>query len=264
MHINVNGISIACREVGSRDAPPVILHHPLATDLSFWDATASVLAATHRVVRFDARGHGNSAVPVGPYDFATLAADVVGLMDALGIATAQFVGLSMGGMLAPLLANAYADRFSSITIASAGPKTPEPMRDAWHGRIAAVREGGMASQVAMSLDRWLTPATRAERPELADRCAAMILATPVEGYAGWCAAIATLDNLALLPRIGMPTLVIAGEADGAVPLPAVTAMAGAIPGAAFHVLPGLAHFTALEDPDAFHAILLPFLARHAH
>lgn len=263
MNAFINGIELAYADSGPRDAPTVILHHPLATDMSFWDGTVEVLSQTYRVIRFDARGHGASAVPDGPYDFATLTADVIGLMDHLAIAKAHFVGLSMGGMIAQSLGISYPERLLSLTIASAGPRTPDATRPMWLARADAARAEGMAPQVALSIPRWLTETTRRTRPDLAARCEAMVLATPAEGFAAWCAAIATLDMVAHLPGIVVPTLVVAGAEDQAVPLAASAMIASAIPGARLAVIPDAAHFSALEAPDAFHAALLPFLAEHA-
>lgn len=263
MLASINGVRIAYAEGGIASAPAVVLHHPLATEMRFWDATVGHLAKQYRVICFDARGHGHSETRVGPYDFDTLALDVVALMDHLDISRAQFVGLSMGGMVAQVLGLAHPDRFTSLTVASAGSRTPEAMRGAWLGRIETVRAQGMESQVDMSVARWLTEATRARHPELAARCAAMIRATPVEGYAGWCAAIAGLDLLDRLPDIGLPVAVIAGGEDQAVPLAAAEAMAKALPNAQLTIIPDAAHFSVLEKPDAFHDALLPFLAAHA-
>lgn len=263
MRALINGIQMNFASDGEQSAPAVILHHPLACDLGFWDATVRALAADYRVVRFDARGHGQSDAPAGPYDFATLADDVIALMDHLGIGVAQFVGLSMGGMVGQMLGLAHPDRFSSLTIASAGPRTPEPMRAAWLARITAVQDGGMASQIDGSIPRWLTAATRSERPDLVARCTASIARTKVAGYAGWCAAIAQFDALDRLGAITLPVAVIAGSDDQAVPFAAVEAMVRALPNATLSVIPDAAHFSVLEAPDAFHAALLPFLTAHA-
>ena len=58
-----------------------MLHHPLATNLTIWDELTAALSPNYRVVRFDARGHGQTEAPKGAYKFETLAADTIGLMD---------------------------------------------------------------------------------------------------------------------------------------------------------------------------------------
>src|SRR5690606_41586656 len=116
MRATINGIEMNYEVSGPSDAPAVVLHHPLATNLSTWDALTATLEPNYRVVRFDARGHGKTDAPEGPYDFETLAADVVGLMDHLGIGKAWFLGLSMGGMAVQFPVLLFHVRFYGIII----------------------------------------------------------------------------------------------------------------------------------------------------
>ncbi len=93
------------------------------------------------------------------------------------------------------------------------------------------------------------------------RVAAMIEATPVEGYAGCCAAIAQLDVLDRLPSLDIPALVVVGEHDLATPLPMAQAMHERLAGSELLVLRGAAHIGNIEQADAFNAAVLSFLAR---
>ena len=103
MRAKINGIEMTYAVSGPVSAPSVVLHHPLATNLSFWDEATAALEKTYRVIRFDARGHGATEAPKGRYDFKTLSQDVIMLMDHVGVKRAQFVGLSMGGMIGQFL-----------------------------------------------------------------------------------------------------------------------------------------------------------------
>src|SRR5215470_4064799 len=100
MHITANGIRINYALDGKEGAPWLVFSNSLATDLSMWDAQAETLAATHRVLRYDQRGHGKTEAPAGRYTFDLLMADALALMDALSVARANFCGLSMGGATA--------------------------------------------------------------------------------------------------------------------------------------------------------------------
>lgn len=258
-----DGQSFYVRVEGPARAPAVVLHHPLATNLSYWDELTAVLAPSHRVLRFDARGHGQSDAPTGRYDFATLAADVVGVMDHAGIDKAAFVGLSMGGMVGQHLGLLHADRFNCLAIVSATSRIPDEARSLWVDRVAVARAQGMVSQVAPALVRWVAEATRTNKPELIARFTKMIETTPLEGYAGWCGAIENLNITDKLPAIRLPTLVVVGERDPATPVAASEVIHKGIAGSELVVLPGVSHMLSSEDPAAFHAALLPFLARHA-
>jgi 3-oxoadipate enol-lactonase len=262
MRAHINGITMHFVITGPDSAPPVVLHHPLATDLSFWDELTGVLAPRYRVVRFDARGHGESDAPQGTYGFETLTADVIGLMNHLGIGRAAFVGLSMGGMIGQHLGFLHADRFKCLILVSTSSRIPHEARSLWTDRVVVAREKGMVSQIEPAMARWLAPATVKRNPALVARLARMIETTPLEGYAGWCATIGTLDITDKIGAISLPTLIIAGAEDPGTPPAAAEAIHKEIKGSSFVVMPGVAHQLALEDPAAFHAHVLPFLDKH--
>jgi 3-oxoadipate enol-lactonase len=259
----INGIAMRYADEGNRAGPVVVLHHPLATNLTFWDEAAAALAPTYRVIRFDARGHGQTEAPVGRYAFETLAADVVALMDHLGVTHASYVGLSMGGMVAQYLGLLHGPRFNALVIVASSSRVAAEFRSLWHDRVVVAREKGMPSQVEPAMARWVSAATRTHKPHLLKRFADMIETTPLEGYAGWCGAIEHLDMTDRLSGIKVPTRVIVGAEDPATPVAASEAIQKNIPGADLIVLPGVSHMLACEDPAGFHAALLPFLAQHA-
>ena len=262
MHAKINGINMNYETSGPATAPAVVLHHPLATNLSFWDEATKALETKYRVIRFDARGHGKTDAPHGRYDFKTLAQDTIALMDHVYVKRAAFVGLSMGGMVAQFLGLDHAARFSSLTIVSSSSKTANDMRHLWHDRVVVAREKGMKSQVEPALQRWLAASARAGRPDLVARCTRLIEATPLEGYAGWCGAIEHLDMTAKLGGIKLPTRIIVGAEDPATPPAASETIQRHIPGSELVIMPGVAHMLAIENPAAFHAELLPFLDKH--
>ncbi len=93
-------------------------------------------------MRYDPRGHGRSPAPPGPYDLADLAADVLALLDRLGAPTADFCGLSLGGMTGMQLAVDHPERIGRLVLCCTAAKLPpEP----WVERAAAVRSAGTAS-----------------------------------------------------------------------------------------------------------------------
>ncbi|MGE3067562.1 MAG: alpha/beta fold hydrolase [Hyphomicrobiaceae bacterium] len=261
MLATINGISLNYDVSGAASGAPVVLHHPLATRLGFWDELTAALAPRYRVIRFDARGHGRSDAPATPYDFPMLCADVTGLMDHLGIARAAFVGLSMGGMVGQYLGVLHPDRVSSLVLVSTTSRIPPEMRPMWSDRVGVVRKGGMASQVGPAMDRWITAANRAARPDLVARLSAMIADTPPDGYIGWCHAIGGLDVTEQLKTITTPTRVIVGAEDPSMPPAVAQVIHETINGSELVVMPAVSHQLALEDPASFHGHVLEFLAR---
>src|ERR1700761_6721221 len=85
---------------GPADAPALLLLNSLGTDLRMWDAQAAALRGEFRIVRCDARGHGDSPYTAGPWTLADLGADVLRLLDLLGIEEAHVAGVSLGGATA--------------------------------------------------------------------------------------------------------------------------------------------------------------------
>lgn len=263
MKANVNGINLNFELSGNNSGPAVVLHHPLATNLSSWDELTAALEPRYRVLRLDARGHGRSDAPKGAYTFEMLSRDVVDLMTQCGIEKAHFIGLSMGGMVGQYLGLLHPDRFHSLCLVSTSSRIPAEARPIWEQRIANAPQQGMGAQVEAALQRWLSPRAMKEDQNLVKRLTGMIEATPVDGYVGWCHAIGGLDVTDRLGAIKLPTRVIVGELDPATPVAASQAIHAAIPGSDLVVVPGVSHMLHNEEPDLFHSHALPFLDAHA-
>lgn len=260
MKTHANGIDIRYEISGhGSNRPWVTLAHSLATDLSLWDELAAALAPRFSVLRYDARGHGGSDAPEGPYSFELLTADLLGLLDALKIERTHFVGLSMGGMLAQHFALAAPQRLDRLAIVSSTSRTPPEGRALWDERIAVARSQGMQAHVESTLARWFTAPYRAAHPEVMARIGTLIAATPVAGFAGWGAAISGLDLSDRLGAVSAPTLVVVGADDPGTPPAASRAIADAIPGARLEIIPQASHQLVIEQADAFTRLLLDFL-----
>ena len=255
--VSVPGAELAVRVDGPVDAPVLLLSNSLSSDLSMWDEQLPRWSRRWRVVRYDARGHGDSVAASGPYAMAQLAGDALAVLDHLGIGKAHFCGLSMGGMVGMWLLTHAGERIDRAVLANtAAHMGPAEL---WEGRIALARAGGMEATVEPTLKRWFPPAFHARAPAALDRMGAMIRRTSVEGYAGCCAAIRDMDQRATLGTVCRPTLVIIGTHD-----PATTPQAGrlieqAIPGAIAVELEA-AHISNVEQPEAFGAAVEVFLA----
>lgn len=257
MKLTLNGIDIHY-EIAGR-GPVITFVHSLATDLSLWDALAAALAERFTVLRYDARGHGQTSAPEGPYSWPMLVDDLVGLLDALKIERTHFVGLSMGGMLGQAFALAHPERLGKLVLVSTTSRVPPEAKPLWDERIAIAREKGMQAHVAGTLERWFTAPYRAAHPEIMARIGAMVAATPVAGYAGWGAAITAFDLAGKLGAIQAPTLVVCGAEDTGTPPAANRAIAEAIPGARFELLPNASHQLVIERAEDFKRLLLDFL-----
>jgi 3-oxoadipate enol-lactonase len=240
-------VSVAVRHtvVGPADAPVLVFSNSLGATGAMWDPQARALGDRFRIVRYDTRGHGGSPVPAGPYELADLGRDVVALLDRLGVERASFCGLSLGGMTGMWLAAHAPERIERLVLCCAVPHYAD--NRPWHERAATVRAAGMDAIADAVVARWFTD--RFPRDAFA-RFRAMLVATPAEGYAGCCEAIAGMDLRADLAAIRAPTLVLAGGEDPAAPPDAIRAIADGIAGARFEVLPQAAHLASVEQAEA--------------
>ncbi len=259
MRAAANGIEIEYRFDGPADAPVVVLSHSLATTMAMWEPQLDALTGRYRVLRYDMRGHGASSAPAGPYSSSLLASDVAGLLDRLELKRVHFVGLSIGGMIGQRLAIDHASRLASVALCSTTSQITDAMRGIWDQRIAAVEAGGMASQVATTLERWFTAPYRAAHPDKAEWIGAMIRDTPVAGFIGCGRAIQNLDVGDGISAIRLPTLVMPGELDPAMPPAVSEVIHRAVPGSEFAVVANASHLANIEQPASFNERLLRFL-----
>jgi pimeloyl-ACP methyl ester carboxylesterase len=122
-----NGIRIHYRRTGSGDKPALILLHGFSDNGLCWLPVAQALEADYDIIMPDARGHGRSEAPVGPYGIV-MADDVAGLADVLGLDRPILMGHSMGGITAFTAAGRYPERFRCILLEDPAMRTPEQER----------------------------------------------------------------------------------------------------------------------------------------
>lgn len=244
--------------------PTLVMSHALGGDVSTWDTLANALAAEHRVVCYDHRGHGDSEAPPGPYTMTALTEDAEQLLAELearfGTGPAVWVGLSLGGMVGQELALRHPQRLRALVLANTTSGYGEAGRALWAQCIAAVEAGGVEAVADGAVQRWFSPAFHAERPAVVARWRRRVATTPKAGYLGACHAVMHMDTAARLERIALPTLVIAGVLDEGTPVAMAQALAQGIPGARLERLEAAAHLSVLEQPAAFEAALRRFLA----
>lgn len=252
----IDGCRLAWRMDGPADAPVLVLSNSLGTAMAMWEDQVPALARHFRVLRYDTRGHGASSVMPGDTSLDRLGRDVLGLLDALGIESAHFCGLSLGGMTGQWLGIHAPDRIDRLVIANSSSFMGPP--ESWQQRMNTVREQGMAAIAGAVLDRWFTPGFVASGASGLERTRAQLLATSADGYAACCAAIRDMDLRPVVHLVDRPTLVIAGSQDPATPPDHAQAIASAIAGARLVMLEA-AHLSNIEQPAGFTRGLLDFL-----
>ena len=257
--IHANGIELFYELSGPDDAPVVVFSNSIGTTLEMWDGQVPALAERYRCLRYDTRGHGRSPVVDRPVGIDDLAGDLAGLLDALGIAKAHVVGLSLGGMTAQALALKYPERLDRLVLMATAAWLPPP--EAWHARAETVRAQGMAAIVEAVIPRWFTPAFVSGSPDRIVPVRERFLANDPRGYARCCEAIAAMDLRPAISRIAAPTMILAGADDPATPVAMMAEIRDRIAGAMLHVLPEAAHLLAIEQSVTVTAMLARFLGQ---
>jgi len=272
MKARANGIEIEYEDYGPNDAPPALLIMGLGAQLTLWPMPMvdQLVERGYRVIRYDNRDVGLStkldhaqtpamATLVGqmmmgvkpdvPYLIADMAADAVGLLDALGIDKAHVIGGSMGGMIAQMVAATHPGRVLSLTSIfsttgnpAVGQATPEAMavltqRPTGDDEEAMVAHGVRAEKVIGS------PGYPADEAELAARVRRDFrrMHYPAGIARQMAAIIASGDRREALKTIAAPTMVIHGIDDPLVPVAGGRDTAATIPGAKIVEIPGMGH-----------------------
>ena len=253
-------MKLALQTAGEAGRDVVVLLHAIATDRSMWAPQLSALATRYHVIAIDLPGHGQSDLPAPRAGIAGFADDVIETIRSLGINRFALVGLSLGSMVAQRVTATLQDQVTALILSNGIAFAPDPVREIWNERMIEAEDSGMAATVESTLARWFTPRflESSPTPEPVTAMAKTIASTPLPGFLAAARGIAALDNRDCLHRIVTPTLVLAGEMDGASPPQAIKPIADAIPEALFATLPA-GHLMNLELADAYSARLLEFL-----
>jgi 3-oxoadipate enol-lactonase len=253
----MNAVDVDYDVTGSDSGDVIVLAGSLGSTRAMWEPLLDPLGARLRVVRFDLRGHGSSPVPPGPYSIADLGADLVRLLDTIGVARAHLCGLSLGGMAAMWTAAHQPERVDRLVVMCSSVCLPPP--SAWRTRAMLVRSGGMSAVADTVVSRWVTPRFAADNQHTVSQLRSMLSATPPTGYAASCDAIAEMDLAPLLGRITAPTLAIAAADDPATPPPHLERIAAGVQHGRCVTLEGGAHLLTVEQPRRLGELILEHL-----
>jgi pimeloyl-ACP methyl ester carboxylesterase len=263
--IATNGINLYYELHGQ--GRPVVLIPGLGYNGWMWHKMIPGLAEQFEVISIDNRGSGLSDKPAGPYTAQMLAADVIGLLDALDVPKAHIVGHSMGGFIAQAIAVDYPARVDKLVLSATNfggphhiPITPPAMAvltDVSGDPIERLRRGIVISTA---------PGFAEDNPQIIDEWVAYRVQHPIDpaGYQAQLAiGLGLLSEAASfehkLGRVNAPTLVLFGEHDAVVPPGNAELLAAKLPHAQIAILPNAGHVFPFETPQAANQVIIDFL-----
>jgi aminoacrylate hydrolase len=261
--LTVNGGDIYYEVHGA--GPPLLLISGLGGLASYWRPQLPVLTDRFQVILHDHRGTGQSARTPGRYSVDQMTADVIGLMDGLGLRDAHVLGHSTGGAIGQTLALKHGRRLKSLVLFATWCR-----KDAFFDRAFAVRkeilaksgpEGYVkASNLALHPPWWVS---QNHAQLLKEEAQALAAFPPPEILASRIDAICAFDVAARLKEIKAPTLVVCAKDDTVTPAYMSEDIARELPGAALVLLEGGGHVCSKTVPAPFNQLIRGWLLAQA-
>ena len=259
--INRDGITLYYEVSGSGTA--IVLIHGFLCDGSLFTHQTAALERTHRVINIDLRGHGRSGPSESPYTIYDLVDDVVAVLDTEGVASAVWMGLSMGGFISLRAALNRPERVRALVLidTDAGPET------LWNKLKYTTMKWGLQALGPRFIAPTVMPimfgrTTLRSRPDLWAEYYQRILNVRIKSICPGVDAITRRGDLVgRLNEIKVPTLVIVGEEDKALPLWKSRRIANHIPGAELILIPDAGHLSAVENPAPVTDVVTRFLSK---
>ncbi len=258
MLAEIHGTKIFYETAG--DGLPIVFVHGLGGTSNVWHAQRVGPAKFFKVITLDLPGSGRSDKSERHYTMERWIDQLAGLAEAAGIDKFVLVGHSMSTVLAQKFAAKHGSRLTALVLCGAMTELSAAGKEAFTKRAETVLKEGMIAVADAVLAGALTAATREANPALAGLLREVLLSNDPACYAGHCHALMNGSAKADQAGIKCPTLILLGDQDGVTPLALARPIASAIAGARLRIVPGTAHMTMLERPEAFNAALIEFLA----
>jgi len=263
--VKVSDIEIAYHIVGSGE--PLILIGGFTMVKEAWGLQVADLAKHFRIITFDNRGVGETTVPSEPFTIADMAADTVGLMNAVGMDSANIFGVSMGGLIAQVLALDYSDRVKKVALGCTthgGRHAVQPEKEVMETLAKAGDPNITVDEaIRLRLPIIFTERFMREEPERLEeffRLSKRYWPTP-QGAAGQMGALSVFNVKRRLGEISCPVLVITGIDDRMMPSDNSRLLAEGIPGAELHMVQDAGHSFFFEKPDEANRALIDFFSK---
>ena len=259
--VRVNDIELYYEFRGQAEGPTVVFVNGLLTDTASWNKHLPFFEEQYRCLVYDCRGQGQSDKPDHPYETAYHIADLAGLIEAVGVERAHFIGLSNGGVAVLAYAADHPERVVSAVASGAYPYVDTILKVKLTSWVRAMEAGGSPLRFDVA-----TPWVWGGR-FLEENYEGLLyfrekgVNMPMEWAMNLIKGAMQHDISDRLPQIQTPTLVMVGEEDVLTPPRLSRYIAERVPRSELHVMEGRGHASALEDIPQFCRVVLDFFHR---
>jgi pimeloyl-ACP methyl ester carboxylesterase len=258
MIATINGVRLSYIDQGQ--GVPILFVHGFPLSRAIWQPQIEALSKKFRIIAPDLRGHGESEAPPGIYTMDLFAEDIHALIEQQKCGSVVLVGHSMGGYISFAFYRKFPQQVRALVLACTRASADSEEGKAARENLAQRAERvGAAAVVEQMLPKMFAASTAASRPELVEHVRQIMLVTSGNGLAGALRGMAARPSaLELLPKITVPTLVIAGSEDLLITTQEAETMATAISDARLHLVHDAGHLASLENPSSVTRALQDF------
>jgi 3-oxoadipate enol-lactonase len=261
LKITINNLTISYTDAGSKEAPVILFIHGFPFNKQMWRGQVDALKEDFRVIAYDVRGHGGSAI--GDVDFSVdlFVSDLINLLDALKIEKVILCGLSMGGYIALRALEQHAHRFSALLLCDT-----QCVADSKEGKekrmkaIESIQTHGVPMYAKASIMNLFAEESFKTRPDVIGAIQRVIQQTSADTLCRTLAALAQRnETCSRLEEIKIPTLILVGREDKITPVTAARFMHERIKNSTLTIIDHAGHLTNLENPADFNQELKRFV-----
>jgi len=223
-----------------------------------WSDVAQACTSNHSGVLYDLRGHGLSRSKTDVQSVDDHVVDLIELLDFLKLETVTLAGVSIGGLIAMAAAISHPERFSKLILTATDARIGTV--ESWNQRIVSITTNSLPKLSSAIAQRWFSPTFLDQKSKIAEAFTKELSATSEKSYLASCAVLRDTDLRRSLKQIEIPTLVIGGKADLAVPIDAIEELSNTIPGSQLLCLDQTGHLPPVERPQEVAAAILKFMS----
>lgn len=259
--IKANGVTIHYEYVKSSLPVPrdrcFVFINSLGTDFRIWEDVANDLRQFGSILMFDNRGHGLSDVIANTNGLNDFAEDLLALLDALSLSKCILIGLSVGGMIAQVVANRKPHLVEKLVLCDTRHKIGNAQ--IWNDRISAVKQSGISAISEGVMQRWFSEKFRNKEAIRVAGYKNMLERMPILGYIQTCEAIRDADLTEIAKKIAIQSLCIVGSEDKSTPPEEVKQLSELISGSKYEVIEGSGHIPCVDNPKVLSKLIIDFI-----